>query len=61
MKNQKLVLAAGAASMLAAITLLSACGNSSSSKQDNSSNKDFTVQRFVGLIGETIILNFQIS
>ena len=43
MKNQKLVLAAGAASMLAAITLLSACGNSSSSKQDNSSNKDFTV------------------
>ncbi len=29
MKNQKLVLAAGAASMLAAITLLSACGSSS--------------------------------
>ena len=43
MKNQKMVVAAGAASMLAALALLSACGNSSSSKEGNSSNKDFTV------------------
>lgn len=43
MKNQKMVVAAGAASMLAALALLSACGNSISSKEGNSSNKDFTV------------------
>lgn len=61
MKNQKMVVAAGAASMLAALALLSTCGNSSSSKEVIQAIKILQLQQFVGLIGGMIILNFQIS
>lgn len=56
-----MVVAAGAASMLAALALLSACGNSSSSKEVIQAIKILQLQQFVGLIGGMIILNFQIS